>query len=87
MAVFSAYTKVNRMKPFKLTRDLVDQLLVGNPLGNVFLISALQQHADSVIKHSAYLKKNDIDSKELINPHALARTAEEVVKYMDKHFK
>ena len=75
------------MKSFKPTRKLINQLLDGNPMGNIFLVSALQSHADQVIKYANYLEKNNIDSKELINPHALARTAEEVVAYMDKHFK
>ena len=87
MAVSSAYTQGNKMKSFKPTRKLVDQILDGNPLGNIFLINALQSYADQVIKYATYLDKHNIDSLEYVDPHALSRTAEEVVEYMDKHFK
>ena len=74
------------MKNFKPTRKLVDTLL-DSPLGNIFLVTALQQHADSVIKYSAWLKDNDIESKEIISPHALASTAEEFIADMNQTFK
>ena len=74
------------MKNFKPTRKLVDTLL-DSPLGNIFLVTALQRYADSVIKYSAWLKDNDIESKEIVSPHALASTAEEFIANMDKHFK
>ena len=79
--------KEKQMKAYKPTRELVNSLLDGNPLGNIFLVTALEQHADAVIKYSAWLKKNDMKVKEIVNPHALARTAEEVKVLMDKHFK
>jgi len=81
------HTRRNKMKSFKPTRKLVDQILDGNPLGNIFLINALQSYADQVIKYATYLDKHNIDSLEYVDPHALSRTAEEVVEYMDKHFK
>ena len=84
------------MKAYKPTRKLVDSLLDGNPLGNIFLVSALQRYADEVIKYEASLDMTDKDTvirsvevvgASIISPQALARTAEEVIELMNTHFK
>jgi len=74
------------MKAFRPTRKLVNDLLDGNPMGNIFLVMALESYAHRAIKYSAYLKKHNINTKEIISPHALARTAEEVIANMGKLF-
>lgn len=79
------HTEEIQMKAYGPTRKLVDQLLDGNPLGNIFLVNALQRYADEVIKYEA---SNPVDAPgSLINTQALARVAEDVVEHMNVNFK
>ena len=84
MAVSSAYTWELQMKAYKPTRKVVDTLL-DNPLGNIFLVNALQRYADEVIKYAANLPEDA--PQEIVSPQALARTAEELKIYMNQTFK
>ena len=72
------------MKNFKPTRKLVDTLL-DSPLGNIFLVSALERYANEVIKYASSLP--DDAPREIVSPHALARTAEEFIADMNQTFK
>ena len=83
------------MKAYKPTRKVVDSLL-NDPLGNIFLVNALQRYADEVIKYAASLDMTDratafrsveVVGGSLISPQALARTAEDLKIYMNQTFK
>ena len=76
--------KEKQMKAYKPTRKVVDTLL-DNPLGNIFLVNALQRYADEVIKYASNLP--DDAPQEIVSPQALARTAEELKIYMNQTFK
>lgn len=68
------------MKAYTPTRKIVDALLDGNPMGNVFLVNAIGRYADEVIK---YEKSLTADAPgQLISPVALARTAVEARELM-----
>jgi len=78
------HTRRNKMKAYKPTRKVVDSLL-DDPLGNIFLVNALQRYADEVIKYATNLPEDA--PQEIVSPQALARTAEKLKIYMNQTFK
>tara|TARA_R110002020_G_scaffold215868_1_gene423170 strand:- start:692 stop:946 length:255 start_codon:yes stop_codon:yes gene_type:complete len=71
-------------KSYDDTQEIVAYLLDGNPIGRVFLMTALQHYAKEVIEYVDNLPEDAPIT--IIDPHALAREAEKVKELMDKHY-
>lgn len=66
------------------TQEVVAYLLNGNPIGRIFLVTALQRYAKEVIEYVDNLPEDAPHT--YISPHALAREAEKVKELMDRHY-
>jgi len=66
------------------TQEVVAYLLNGNPIGRIFLVTALQRYAKEVIEYVDNLPGDAPHT--FLSYHSLAREAEKVKELMDRHY-